>query len=360
MARAIIFAGASAALTAAATRKTITIPLPLSGHARVQVGTDVAAATAVPIGIACAGRVGLTIGADLRLRLPSVSTASTGLNGTTTKAVILAGIANTALHTIAQIARTPLALPGIARATLDLVATSDGQLALTRLSRTLTLIEANTAPGLRLDLQSTAIVPLHALGHVAIPLHGVASLSIRITAIGRGRFDLVGAGKSAVVMRAIAGAGFELAAVTGAEAAARGRALDRFTVTRMGAGDTAVRGDAARLITFTGQSAVRVRSRALAQRVIAPNLHAAGTSGLHGKLSAQAVRPDGTCQASMSVDAVGRHGSWPLMLLAFGVRAPPGQRRFTQPDTVQGGSIITAPRSGILRAEPRAGRILKG
>lgn len=360
MARTIIFSGASAALIATVTSKTITAHLPLSGHARVQVGTDVAAATAVPIGIACAGRVGLTIGADLRLRLPSVSTASTGLNGTTTKAVILAGIANTAPRTTAQIAPTPLALTGIARATLDLVATSDGQIALTRLSRTSTLIEVSTVPGLHLHLQSTAIVTLHGLGRVAIHLQGVASLSIRINAMAHGLLGLVGAGKSAVVMRAIAGAGFELAAVTGAEAAARGRALDRFTVTRMGAGDTAVRGDAARLITFTGQSAVRVRSRALAQRVVAPNLHAAGTSGLHGKLSAQAVQPDGTCQASMKVDAALHDGSWPLTLQVFGVRAPPGQRRFTPPDTAQGGSVISVPRSGVLRAKPRTGRILKG
>ena len=360
MARAIIFAGASAALTATVTRKTITAPLPLSGHARVQVGTDVAAATPVPIGIACAGRVGLTIGASQRVFLPFTLTGTIGLSGTATKTVVLAGIASAALHTIAQIARTPLALTGNAHATHRLVATSNGQLTLTRLSRKLTLIEANTVPGLRLDLQSTAIVTLHGLGRVAIHLLGVASLSIRINAMAHGLLGLVGAGKSAVIMRATAGASFDPAAVAGADVAARGQALDRFTVTRTGAGDIAVLGDAARLITVTGQSVMRVSSRALAQRVIAPNLQATGASGLQCKLSAQAIRPDGTCQASMSVDAVGRHGSWPLMLLAFGVRAPPGQRRFTQPDTAQGGSIITAPRSGILRAEPRAGRILKG
>jgi len=360
MARAIIFAGASSALTAGATRETITAPLPLSGHARVQVGTDVAAATAVPIGIACAGRVGLSIGASQRVFLPFTLTGTIGLSGTATKTVVLAGIASAATRTIAQIAQTPLVLTGNAHATPGLVATGNGQLTLTRLSRTSALIEVSTVPGLHLHLQATTIVPLHAFGHLAIPLHGAARVPIRIIAIGRSRFDLVGASKSAVVMRAAAGASFELAAVAGAKAAAGGRASDRFTVTRTGAGDIAVRGDAVRLITVTGQSAVRVNSRALAQPVIAPNLQAAGTSGLHGKLSAQAVRPDGTCQASMTVDAIVYGGSWPLTLRVLGVRAPPGQRRFTQPDTAQGGSIITAPRSGVLRAEPRTGRILKG
>ena len=358
MARAIIFAGASAALTAAVTRKTITVPLPLSGHARAQVGTDVTAATPVPIDIACAGRVRLSIGASLTIHLSCTLTGATELYGTATKTVVLAGIASAAPRTTAQIAPTPLGSTGIAQATSGLVATSAGQLALTRRSRTSALIDASTVPALHLQLQAAAIVPLHGLGLTALALQGKVRLPGRVAAIGRGRLDLVGAGKSAVVMRATAGAGFEPAAVAGAEAAARGRALDRFTVTRMGAGDIAVRGDAARLITFKGQSVLRVNSRALSQPVLAPNLQATGLSSLLGKLSAQAVLTDSTCQASVTVDAAGRHGFWSLTLLVFGVRAPPGQRRFTPPDAAQGGSVITAPRSGVLRAQPRTGRIL--
>ncbi|MFO8125082.1 hypothetical protein [Yoonia sp.] len=148
--------------------------------------------------------------------------------------------------------------------------------------------------------------------------------------------------------------------MAGAEVAAGARALDKFTVTRTGTGDIAVVGDAARLIKVTGHSVLRVSSRALAQPVLAPHLHATGASGLQGELSAQAVQPDGTGQASMTVAAAFCYGTWPLTLLTFGVRAPPGQRRFTSPDTVQGGSVITVPRSGVLRAEPRTGRILKG
>ena len=360
MARAIIFAGASAARTAAVTHKTITAPLLLSGHAQVRVGTSVAAATAVPIGIASVGRVGLSIGASQHLFLPSTLTGTTGLAGTAIKTVVLAGVASAAPRTIAQITRTPLALTGTAQATLSITGNSDGRLALTRRSRTSALIDASTVPGLHLQLQATAIVPLHGLGLTALALQGKVRLPGRVVAIGRGRLDLAGAGKSAVGMRATAGASFEPAAVAGAEAADRGHALDRFTVTRTGAGDIAVRGDAARLITVTGQSVLRVSSRALAQPALAPNLRAAGVSSLLGKLSAQAVRPDGTCQASTTIDTIVRHGSWPLTLLTFGVRAPPGQRRFTQPDTAQGGSVITAPRSGVLRAEPRTGHILKG
>jgi len=360
MARAIIFAGASAALTAAVTHKTITAPLLLSGHAQVRVGSDVAAATPVPTGIACAGRVGLSIGASQRIFLPSTLTGTTGLYGTATKTVGLAGIASAAPRTIAHITRTPLALTGSAQATLSITGNSDGRLALTRRSRTSALIDASTVPALHLQLQATAIVPLHGLGLTALALQGKVRLPGRVAAIGRGRFDLVGSGKSAVAMRTTAGAGFELAAVAGAEAAVRGHALDRFTVTRMGAGDIAVRGDAARLITFRGQSVLHVSSHALAKPVLAPNLQAAGMSSLLGKLSAQAVLTDGTCQASMTVDAAGRHGFWSLVLRMLGVRAPPGQRRFTPPDTAQGGSVITAPRSGVLHAEPRAGRILKG
>lgn len=360
MARAIIFAGVSAALTASVTRKTITAPLLLSGSAQVRDGIDVAAATPVPLGVACAGQVGLSLNADLRLRLPSVSTASTGLSGTATKTVVLAGIASAAPRTFAQVVRTPLALTGIAQATPGLAATSDGKLALTRLSRTSAQIDASAGPALHLQLQTAVVVPLRAFGHMALPLQGAAWLPIRITAIARGRLDHVGAGQSAVAMRATAGASFDLDAVAGAKVAARGQALDRVTVTRTGAGDLAVVGDAARIITVTGQSVLRVNSRALAQPVLAPNLQATGASGLQGKLSGQAVRPDGAGQASMTVDAAFRYGSWPLTLLAFGVRAPPGQRRFTPPDTAQGGSVIAVPRSGVLRAEPRTGRILKG
>lgn len=360
MAQAIIFAGASAALTASATRKTITARLPLSGHAQVQAGTDVAAATAVPVGIASVGRVGLRIGASRTVHLPSTLTGATELSGTATKTVVLAGITGAAPRTTAQIAPTPLALTGFAQATPGLAAKSAGQLALTRQSRTSALIDASAGPALHLQLQATAAVPLRASGLTALSLQGAARLPIRITATAHGRFDLIGAGQSAVVMHAAAGAGFDLDAVAGAEVAAGARAQDRFTVTRGGAGTIAVRGDAARLITVTGLSVLRVTSRALAQPALAQNLHAAGVSGLQGELSAQAIRPDGTCQASMTVDAAVRDGSWPLTLLAFGVRAPPGQRRFTSPDTVQGGSIITVPRSGVLRAEPRTGRILKG
>ena len=360
MARAIIFAGASAALTASVTRKPITARLPLSGHAQVRVGTDVAAATAVPIGIASVGRGGLSIGASQRLFLPFTLTGTTGLAGTAITTVVLAGITRAAPRTFAQIAFGHVSFLGSAGATSGLAATSAGQLALTRQSRTAALIDASTDPALHLQLQANAAVPLRASGLTALSLQGAARLPIRITATAHGRFDLIGAGQSAVVMHAAAGAGFDLDAVAGAEVAAGARAQDRFTVTRRGAGTIAVRGDAARLITVTGQSVLRVNSRALAQHVLAPNLHARGASGLQGKLSAQAIRPDGTCHASMTVDAAVRHGSWPLSLLAFGVRAPPGQRRFTQPDTAQGGSIITAPRSGVLRAEPRTGRILKG
>lgn len=360
MARAIIFAGASAALTAAVTHKTITAPLLLSGHAQVRVGSDVAAATPVPTGIACAGRVGLSIGASQRIFLPSTLTGTTGLYGTATKTVCLAGIASAAPRTIAHITRTPLALTGSAQATLSITGNSDGRLALTRRSRTSALIDASTVPALHVQLQAAAIVPLHGLGLPALALQGKVRLPGRVAAIRRGRLDLVGAGKSAVVMRATAGASFEPAAVAGAKVAAGGRALDRFTVTRMGSGDIPVRGDAARLITVTGQSVLRVNSRALSQPVLAPNLQAAGVSSLLGKLSAQAVRPDGTCQASTTIDTIVRHVAWPLALLVFGVRAPPGQCRFSPPDTAQGGSAITAPRSGVQRAEPRTGRILEG
>lgn len=360
MARAILFGGASAALTAGATRKTITAPLPFSGHAQVRVGTNVEAATPVPMGITCAGRVGLSLNADLRLGLPATLTGTTDLSGITSETVVLAGIASAAPRSFAQVVRTPLALTGIVQATPGLAATSDGKLALTRQSRTTALIDASAGPALHLQLQAAIAVPLRALGDIVLPLQGAGRLPIGITATGRGRLDLVGAGQSAVAMRATAGASFDLDAVAGAKVAARGQALDRVTVTRTGAGDLAVVGDAARLITVTGQSVLRVNSHALAQPVLAPKLHATGASGLQGKLSAQAVQPDGTCQASMTVDAALHDGTWPLTLLAFGVRAPPAQRRFTQPGSAQGGLVIAVPRSGVLRAEPRTGRILKG
>jgi hypothetical protein len=285
---------------------------------------------------------------------------TTALLAAATKPLALDGLADVNTRTIAQTGRTPLPLTGTTRATSSLTATSNGKLTLTRQSRTAAVIEAGTVSGLHLQLQAAAIVPLHALGRVGLPLQGAARLPMQITAMGRGRFNLIGAAQSAALMHAPATGRFDLNLMAGAKAAAGGRALDRFNVARRGAGDIAVLGNAARIIPVMVKSTMRVSNRALTQPILVPNLLATGLSALQGKLTAQAKQPDGISRASITVGAALADDTWRLTALVLGVRAPPGQRRFTQPDTAQGGSVITVPRSGVLLTQPRAGRILNG
>jgi hypothetical protein len=334
--------------------------LPLAGSLRADLAVRAAAQEQIAFARDSLGEVGIDAVSVPALELGLVAIGRLAIHGTSADILAFNGASGTAVA-LAGGLQDQLALDAAAATLAGVTSFSGSEVPLSGVAYARAATKALVFGSVKIARSSDAMVAVSGQAQPALPLLGAAVLSNAITASSSaGALPVVLVARVLAEIAAAAGSGL---AVTGAATGGLAIAVQSaggFHVERDGSADVAVTGETARIIAFPGRGSAAVAIDAGTESVFLTRLSGNGATRILMRLMGEAVHAEGTAQSSVAIAAGMQDEPWMTMLQVRGFRAPPGLRRRAPPDALQGGSVMSHGRSGILLSEPRSGRILRG
>ncbi|WP_375569672.1 hypothetical protein ABWH93_16910 [Seohaeicola saemankumensis] len=305
-----------------------------------EVGIDAVSVPALGLGLVATGRLvtrGTSAGA---LAIWGASSAAAALAGGLQDQFALETAAGT-LAVITGFGRSGVAHAGVGHAQITSKALAFGAVTVGRQSDGDVAVVGKAQPAL--PIAGAAVLGGWVTGFSS---NGVAPLSLEVRLSAS---ISVAAGSRLTVTGAATGG-----------VALLGQSAGRFQVGRDGSAEVAVTGETARIIAFPGRGVAAVANDAGTGSSFLMVLNGTGESRILMRLVGEAVQGEGNARSCVAIGVVVQDEPWAALLQARGFRAPPGLRRRAPPDTMQGGSVMSHARGGVLLSEPRTGLILRG